>query len=42
VQLHDLLTRLLNGPGSIDHVINNTGVTVTAENPGPSDVVSFP
>ena len=42
VQLHDLLTRFLNGSGSIDHVINGTGAAVTAASPGPSDVVSFP
>jgi hypothetical protein len=42
VQLHDLLTRFLNGSGSIDHVINGTGAAVTAASPGPSDVVSYP
>jgi hypothetical protein len=42
VQMNDLLTRFLNGSGSIDHVINGTGAAVTAASPGPSDVVSFP
>ena len=42
VQLHDVLTRFLNGSGSIDHVVNDTGAAVTAGNPGPSDVVSYP
>ena len=42
VQLHDVLTRFLNGSGSIDHVVNGTGAAVTAANPGPSNVVSYP
>jgi hypothetical protein len=42
VQLHDALTRFLNGSGSIDHVVNDTGAAVTAASPGPSDVVSYP
>jgi hypothetical protein len=42
VQLHDIFTRFLNGSGSIDSVVNGTGAAVTAANPGPSDVVSFP
>jgi hypothetical protein len=42
VQLHDVFTRFLNGSGSIDSVVNGTGAAVTAANPGPSDVVSFP
>jgi hypothetical protein len=42
VQLHDVLTRFLNGSGSIDHVVNDTGAAVTAASPGPSDVVSYP
>jgi hypothetical protein len=42
VQLHDIFTRFLNGSGSIDSVVNGTGAPVTAANPGPSDVVSFP
>jgi hypothetical protein len=42
VQLHDVFTRFLNGSGSIDHVVNTTGAAVTAANPGPSDVVSYP
>jgi len=41
VQLHDVLTRFLNGSGSIDHV-NGTGAAVTAADPGPSDLVSYP
>jgi hypothetical protein len=41
VQLHDILTVLLNGSGGIENVVNNTGgPTVT---PGtPVDVVSYP
>jgi hypothetical protein len=42
VKLHDIFTRFLNGSGSIDSVVNGTGAAVTAANPGPSDVVSFP
>jgi hypothetical protein len=42
VQLHDIFTRFLNGSGSIDSVVDGTGAAVTAANPGPSDVVSFP
>ena len=40
--LHDLLTRFLNGSGGIDYVVNGTGAAVTADSPGPSDVVSYP
>jgi pectate lyase-like protein len=42
VQLHDVFTRFLSGAGGIDHVVNDTGAPVTADNPGPSDVVSYP
>jgi hypothetical protein len=42
VQLHDVFTRFLNGMGGIDHVVNDTGAPVTADNPGPSNVVSYP
>ncbi|MEP7023541.1 MAG: adenylyl cyclase, partial [Actinomycetota bacterium] len=42
IQMHDLLTRFLNGSGGIEHVVNGTGDPVTADSPGPSDVVSFP
>jgi hypothetical protein len=42
VQLHDLLTRFLNGSGSINHVVNGTGDAVDTANPGPSYVVSYP
>jgi hypothetical protein len=42
VQLHDIFTRFLSGMGGIDHVINDTGAPVTAVNPGPSNVVSYP
>jgi hypothetical protein len=43
VQLHDLLTINLSGPGTIDHVINNTGDPVSAANKDiPSQVVSYP
>ena len=42
VQLHDILTRFLNGSGGIDSVVDGIGAPVTAANPGPSDVVSFP
>jgi Pectate lyase superfamily protein len=42
VQLNDVFTRFLNGSGSIDHVVNDIGAAVTTDNPGPSDVVSYP
>ncbi len=42
VQLHDLLTRFLNGSGSINHVVNGTGAAVDTANPGPAYVVSYP
>ena len=43
VQLHDLLMVNLSGPGTIDHVINNTGAPVSAANPDmPSQVVTYP
>ncbi len=42
VQLHDLLTRFLNGSGSINHVVNGTGAAVDTANPGPSYMVSYP
>jgi hypothetical protein len=42
VQLHDLLTRFLNGSGSINHVVNDTGAAVDTANPGPTYVVSYP
>jgi hypothetical protein len=42
VQLHDVLTRFLNGSGGIDAVVNGTGAPVTQAAPGPSDVVSYP
>ena len=42
VQLHDVFTRYLSGLGGIDHVVNDTGAPVTADNPGPSNVVSYP
>ena len=42
VQLNDVFTRFLSGSGSIDHVVNDTGAAVTTDNPGPSDVVSYP
>ena len=42
VQLHDVFTRFLNADGGIDHVVNDTGAPVTADNPGPSDIVTYP
>ncbi len=42
VQLHDLLTRFLNGTGGIEHVVNDIGAAVDSANPGPSYVVSYP
>ncbi len=42
VQFHDILTRFLNGSGGIDNVINNVGGAVSAANPGPNYVVSYP
>ena len=40
--MHDLLTVSLNGAGTIDHVINDTGDAVTPTYQGPSTVVSYP
>ncbi len=42
VQLHDVLTRFLNGSGGIEAVVNNVGAPVNEAQPGPSDVVSYP
>jgi len=43
VQLHDLLTINLSGPGTIDHVINDTGGPVSSANRDvASQVVSYP
>jgi hypothetical protein len=42
VRFHDLLTVSLNGAGTIDHVINDTGDPVTPTHAGPSTVVSYP
>ena len=42
IQLHDLLTRFLNGSGSINHVVNDTGAAVDTANPGPAYLVSYP
>jgi hypothetical protein len=42
VRFHDLLTVSLNGAGTIDHVINDTGDPVTPTHAGPSTVLSYP
>ncbi|MGI8416836.1 MAG: adenylyl cyclase [Nakamurella sp.] len=42
VQLRDVLTRFLNGSGGIDSVVNGIGGSVTADNPGPANVISYP
>ena len=43
VQLHDLLTVNLSGPGTIDHVINDTGAPVSSANKDvASQVVNYP
>ena len=42
VKLHDVLTISLNGAGTIDHVVNDTGAPVTPDFQGPSDVTSYP
>ena len=42
VQLHDILTRFLNGSGQITSVVDGTGAAVTSANPGPTYIVSFP
>jgi hypothetical protein len=42
IQMHDLLTRFLNGSGGIEHVVNDTGAAVNSANPGPTDVISYP
>jgi hypothetical protein len=42
VRLHDLLTVSLNGAGTIDHVVDDTGGPVTPTHLGPSTVVTYP
>jgi hypothetical protein len=42
VRLNDIFTRFLNASGGIEHVVNDTGAPVTADEPGPSDIVTFP
>jgi hypothetical protein len=42
VRLNDVFTRFLNGSGGIESVVNGQGAAVTAAEPGPSDVVSYP
>jgi hypothetical protein len=42
IQMHDLLTRFLNGSGGIQHVVNHTGAAVNSASPGPSDVLGYP
>jgi hypothetical protein len=42
VQLNDILTRFLSGSGGIENVVNKTGGAVSASDPGPNDVVSYP
>jgi hypothetical protein len=43
VRMNDLLTINLSGPGTIDHVINDTGGPVSSANPDvASQVVSYP
>ena len=41
VQFHNILTRFLNGSGSINSVINGTGAAVNSAS-GPSNVVAYP
>jgi hypothetical protein len=42
VKLHDVLTVSLNGAGTIDHIVNDTGDPVTPTHQGPSTLVSYP
>lgn len=43
VQLHNVLTRFLNGSGGIDSVVNGTtGAAVSAAFPGPTYLVKYP
>jgi len=43
VQLHDILTLNLSGPGTIDHVVNDTGGSASAANKDVIvPVVNFP
>src|SRR5436190_8825882 len=42
VKLHDLLTVSLNGAGTIDHVVNDTGPAAQGSNTIPVNLVSFP
>jgi hypothetical protein len=41
ITLHDILTVFLNGSGSIDHVVNDTGAPVNASNQV-TNIVSYP
>ncbi|MGO4228706.1 adenylyl cyclase [Arthrobacter sp. YAF34] len=41
VKLHDLSTVSLNGAGTIDHVINDTGGAVTPTHQGPETVTTY-
>ncbi|MCU1573127.1 MAG: hypothetical protein JWO93_1209 [Micrococcaceae bacterium] len=41
VQLHDLSTVSLNGAGTIDHVVNDTGAAVTPTHQGPETVSTY-
>jgi hypothetical protein len=42
VQLHDIFTRFLTASGGIEHVVNGVGAAVSAAQPGPSDIVTYP
>jgi hypothetical protein len=42
VEVHDALTVFLSGSGSITHVIDDTGNSVSSGNGGPSRVTLFP
>jgi hypothetical protein len=42
VELHDILTRFLNGSGGINSVVDGTGAAVTSANSGPTYIVSYP
>jgi len=42
ISMNDLLTVSLNGAGTIDHVVNDTGAAVTPTYQGPSTVNSYP
>ena len=42
VELHDILTRFLNGSGGINSVVDGTGAAVDSTSNGPTYIASYP